>query len=350
MMNLYIFLFFCLLHSAATLTSKEIEKKENSIVSITSDDSLIKAVKVASARFKKHKSTGHLLYKKYGISAQDRERTLHFIADVMHEDQRAGRSTSRLQNTAFLEKHFKWISWKPNIEQADAGRASFPPSVKEELDKKILLTKYAAFKIPGSMYKTDHFSCALYEDRDYQKHVRLTKQEIIAGKLDQYIQHYKPLVWVTKKGLEHALMHGTVIVTMPNKKERILYAHTHNRYAYESKKPVHQQKRYWFFREIKNIATMAQHHLVHMLETKNACFAGDIHNLGMGSLLALNIKNPLNNKHQRALGFLIDTGGAFKNNQYQLDIFLGLCPEESLFNQQIKSFAENAEAYFLVKK
>jgi hypothetical protein len=190
----------------------------------------------------------------------------------------------------------------------------------------------------------------LYENRDHKKHVRLTKQEIIAGKLDQHRQHYKPLVWVTKKGLEHALMHGTVIVVMPDKKERILYAHTHNQYVYESKKPVHQQKRYWFFKEIKDTSKMAEHHLVHMLETKNACFAGDIHNLGMGSLLALTIKNPRNNKKQRALGFLIDTGGAFKNNQYQLDMFLGLCAEEALFDQQIKSYAENAEAYFLVKK
>ncbi len=350
MMNPYIFLFFCLLYSVATLTSKEIEKKKDIIVSITTDNSLAKAINIASARYKRYKNTGLLLHKKYGISTQDREKTLHFIADVMREDRLAGRTVSRLQNTAFLEKHFKWIAWKPNIEQADFSRSSFPPSVKEQLDKKILLTKYAAFKIPGSPHKTEHFSCALYQDRDHQKHVRLTKQEIIAGKLDQHIQHYKPLVWVTKKGLEHALMHGTVIVTMPDKKERILYAHTHNRYAYESKKPVQQQKRYWFFREIKNIAAMAQDHLVHMLETKNACFAGDIHNLGMGSLLALTIKNPLNNKKQRALGFLVDTGGAFQNNQYQLDMFLGLCAEEALFNQQIKSFAENAEAYFLVKK
>ena len=126
MMNPYIFLLFCLLYSIATLTSKEIEKKENSIISITSDDSLIKAVKVASARYKKHKNTGLFLHKKYGISAQDREKTLQFIADVMQEDRLAGRLISRLQNTAFLQKHFKWISWKPNIEQAGSGRSSSP--------------------------------------------------------------------------------------------------------------------------------------------------------------------------------------------------------------------------------
>ena len=315
----------------------------NEIV-ITSHDSLEKITHFAAARRKKWKGNKDCFLKKHNILSKNIEETISFMRTILDEDKKTNQARSRLQDPLFLQKEFEWIPLKPHKKQALNRRGLFPPGVKNSLDTKILLTKYASFKVNGSHKKTDHYSCALYRSFDYKHSVQKTKQEIIDGALDAYPSLYRPLVWVTRKDLKKALMQGTVVVLFPNKVEHVFNIHVHNRYPHDSK------SRYWFFRQVKDYSLLPSHHIAHILKTDHASFAGDLHYFGMGSLLTVLTKNPLNKKNQRVLGFLVDTGAAFKDNQFQLDLFVGLCESDDLFQKRIKSLSENGIAHMLIKK
>jgi len=288
----------------------------------------------------------------FGIRLTDIKKTLTFIMKVIEEDR--GKKYQRMLDPYFLNRNFQIIKWNGDRDAAQKHAVSFP-------EGHIRITKYLIFKVNGSDKKTNKFCCALYavpeEEKKYsqefieknkKKFIRFkfTKQDVVKGALDH--KKVKPLVWLTRNGLEEALMQGTIAVIMPNKKVGLFNVHKNNDIAYDrSLKDKKKQKRYWYFKETNGVLGYGDNDKIQI--QPNVTFAGDVHTLGLGKLIAISYKNPLTQQKELRLGILADTGGAFEDNLYQLDFFTGTFPSRQAFNAAIKKLPESAEAYFLIK-
>lgn len=241
-----------------------------------------------------------------------------------------------------MKKNFKFIKWNGDTVSARRNRDNVATG-------KIRLTEYAVFHINGSYSKSKKYSYALYSIINDNFKRRVTKQRLLSGVLDQYVKQkkIKPLVWVSRDGLEESLMQGTTIVKMPNNKLRVFSVDKDNEIEYDKKiKDRRKQKRYWYFKESKKSKKFGGANILNLGKT---VFAGDIYNIGLGKIIAIRYKNQLTKKMEWRLGILADTGGAFLNNLYQLDFYSGIFKSRSIFNKWRKIFPNNVQAYILVK-
>jgi len=292
------------------------------------------------------------------ISLDQVKKTLRYIIDVIQEDKDAGKELDmfRIVNPKFIAKHFKFIAWTADEKTAKSNNVKLPE------DGSLRLTNYAVFCVTGSLVKTKKYNCALYEVRDHSifstkstkstKSKKITKQNVLAGLLEEakYQKKVKPLAWVTRDGLEDALMQGTILVKFADNSYKIFNVHINNGIAYEKNKPVLQQKRYWFFKELKHSIKSVESFKNKIKRRSGVIFAGDIHNIGTGKLIALRHENPLTKEPEIRLGVLADTGSAFVNNLYQLDFFAGLFSSRSSLIQHMKQLPIYTHAYLLCKK
>jgi membrane-bound lytic murein transglycosylase len=76
--------------------------------------------------------------------------------------------------------------------------------------------------------------------------------------------------------------------------------------------------------------------------------AGDIFNLGLGKLILLSTVE--NGKTHYRLTILADTGGAFANNQFQLDWLSGYYRDWDHYYQANKHRNDYSEVWLLLKK
>ena len=74
-------------------------------------------------------------------------------------------------------------------------------------------------------------------------------------------------------------------------------------------------------------------------------FAGDILNIGLGKIIAIE-----DSYQNIRLGIIADTGGAFVPNLHQLDLFAGIFPDRTAYQQAVQKLPEYAKAYILLKK
>jgi len=140
-------------------------------------------------------------------------------------------------------------------------------------------------------------------------------------------------------------MQGSILVKMPDNNYRLFNVDKNNGYVYDKKiKDPKDQKRYWYFREIKDRKKENV-----FLDKGGAIFAGDIYNIGLGKIIAIMYQNPSTKKEEIRVGVLADAGGAFTNNLYQLDLFAGVFRSKSKFNQWLSNLPNAVEAYILVK-
>jgi hypothetical protein len=288
---------------------------------------------------------------KSGVTFDGVKKTLLFIVNVIEEDK--GKNNQRMLNPDFLRNHFTFVRWLPDFKSAEKRGVS--------LDKdKLRITKYLIYQVPGSYRKTKKFPHALYSAQDRDLIKKITKQDALSGKLDKE-EKAKPLVWLSRNSLEEALMQGTIYVTMPDNKTRVFNVEYNNGIAYDhSIKDKWHQKRYWSFKEIEKILdgvpTIAAKKQTMPGVTfagkimPGVSFAGDIYSLGIGKTIALHYQNQQTGKNTLHLGLLVDTGGAFENNLYQLDFFAGIFPSRKIFNEKTKNIPTMAEAYILIKK
>lgn len=273
--------------------------------------------------------------------------TLKFIIHIIKQDQKLGRY--RIVDPDFLAQNFKFISWRADTATARNRRIKIPS------DGCIRLTNYVIFRIFGSPVKTKKFSCALYNLRDKSVRTRYTKQDIVRGAFEVGANRSKvrPLVWVTREGLEDALMQGTVIVRLKQRGvivDKFFTVHTHNGHTYDAKnKDVKSQKRYWFFREIKRSPQEIRRIVYRLLHRRDVIFAGDIYNLGLGKFIVLTQTNPVTKQREIRLGILADTGGAFVNNLYQLDRFAGIFAHRAEFYKSLRDISMTARAYLVYR-
>jgi hypothetical protein len=279
------------------------------------------------------------------MSLEDVKKTLKFIVQVIEEDLVHGKH--RIHSTTFLKHHFKFLKWTADWKTAQSYAIQMPH------DGQIRLTMYGILTVKGNNKKTSAYPCGLYKLNDHSIQKNYTKQQILGGVLEQ--PHNKPkrttLAWVSRQDSEDALMHGTVLVQFPDGSHKMLNVDQSNGIPYNRKqKNVLGQKRYWFFRELDNHAKPLDQMIEKFKERKNVIFAGDLQNIGIGKLIAITYINPTNNRHEIRLGILADTGSAFHENLYQLDLYAGLFKSRHALKDAIGRFPSATDAFVLCKK
>ncbi|MFA5075306.1 MAG: hypothetical protein WC436_04355 [Candidatus Babeliales bacterium] len=288
------------------------------------------------------------------LSWQKTMQTLEFIVQTIEEDQK-NNSEFKILDPNFLSKNFKFIKWAGDIETAFQNKIVIPEHTCGKIPKnQIRLTNYAIFRTTGSYLKTKKYSCPLYQivDQEFAEKDRLkfTKQQILSGVLNnpKYKNKVNPIVWLDRDGLEDAIMQGSLVVEMPDGIIRIFNVDKSNGIDFDKIiKDLKAQKRYWYFKELQK--DVIENNITH-LNHGQAIFAGDINNIGIGKLISVIYTNPVTKQKEARLGVLCDTGGAFKDNLYQLDYFMGIFDDKKNFYSQIRHLPNTVEAYILAKR
>ena len=272
-----------------------------------------------------------------GVTVDDVLRTLDLVAKVASED--AGAEVQRLHDPDFLAKTFTVRHWRPDT--ASAGQRKTVVT-----DEKIRLTKYLVYQVSGSPVRTDTYTTALYASpADKAQHPELrkyTRMDAYAGVFEPGGAAHglvEPLVYLTREGSNQALMQGTVEVALPDGTTRLFNVHVNNGVAWKPRiKDLDLQPRYWTFREVEGVLGVEDVPL-----EAHVAVAGDIHNLGLGKLVAL-----VDDAGVLRLAVVADTGGAFLPNLFQLDWFAGAYPDHDAFAAGTKHLPRRAWAMVLL--
>jgi len=283
--------------------------------------------------------------------------TLSFICKVEQEDKKANR-TSRLTDINFINDHFEMVRWRPNKQQSTKFEVD-KPLLKNIPDDQLLLTKYYIKKAKGSLTKTVESPYALYEkpydeqlltlEQADKKHheitrYRYTKQQVITGILDE-LALAKPMIWLSRSDLEDTLMQGTVMIEGENKDTPTFYnVDRNNGIAYDRGIKKEQQGRYWYFKKTENVLGYGKDASYKIPIKPLVTVAGDLSYLGLGKLIMLT------HEGEHRLVVLADTGGAFENNQYQLDYLGGYFYNWDDYIKTYRHFSDYFEARILLLK
>lgn len=277
-----------------------------------------------------------------GVSMDDVLKTLDLVSRVAYEDR--GRAYQRLQDPAWIASRFWALRWRPD-QQAAADRGI------ELYSDAIRLTKYVVYTVDGSPVKTDRFDTALYavprDESDGRPGVRarLTRMDVYAGAFEEGGQAEglaRPLVWLTRDGSNQALLQGTIRVTMPSGASRLYNVHQNNGIAWDpTERNLNRQPRFWYFREVEAILGVEQTPL-----RPQAAVAGDVYNLGLGKLFAL--EWPGEHGPELHLVVLADTGGAFQPNLFQLDYLAGTFSSKAAYQRWAEETPARVPATLLV--
>jgi hypothetical protein len=269
-----------------------------------------------------------------GVTKADTIKTLDFTIATLTADLKAKRP-SRLQDPKFISQNFRTIKWT----------AADP---KKPEQSQIRITKYAVFTHPGSKTKTVQFDTALYALKDPKaKAAKYTKQEVLAGIYEpggKEAGQVEPIAYLTRDGLEEALMEGTILIKFNDGTQGFFNVDRSNEIPFVKDLDRKEQKRYWYFKPVVKIKGYGQ-----AIESKisiepGVTFAGDVLNIGLGKLVVISSADGMR------MGTIADTGGAFLPNLHQLDFLAGTFDGKEAFDKAVRSLPEYATAYFLVKK
>ncbi|MFM7363085.1 MAG: hypothetical protein ACKO11_01015 [Cuspidothrix sp.] len=273
-----------------------------------------------------------------GVTVKDILKTLDFMITVLEEDIRNNRPT-RLQNPNFINDNFRVIKWS----------AHNPENPQQ---KKLRITKYAAFIHSGSRQKTGKYDTPIYalteESRQSKFYTKYTKQDVLSGIYEPGGKEFgkvKPIAYLTRNGLEAALMQGTVLVNFSDGTKEFLNVDKNNEISYiRGLKPT-AQRRYWYFKKVDAIKGYGYKIDAKISIKPGVTFAGDVLNIGLGRIIVIE-----DNQKRLKMGVIADTGGAFLPNLYQLDFLAGTFANETEFQNYIHKLPEYTNAYILVKK
>jgi hypothetical protein len=270
-----------------------------------------------------------------GVTRADLDATLAFVAEI------ASRSPEKLRDPAFLRRHFTWLRWRGDT----AGAAERSIALE---GGRIRLTRYLVFSVAGSPTRTPSFDTALYAvpagtDADTVR-LSLTKQEVYGGAFEpggKYAGRADPLVWLPRAAAEQALLQGTIEIAQPDGTKALFNVDRSNEIAWDPSLPLADQRRFWFFQEVADVGGIEVHGLRTALHAR-AAVAGDLANLGLGALVALDLGA------QTTLAVLADTGGAFAPNLFQLDLYAGVFPDSATYEQATADVPDQVDAWILV--
>jgi len=291
----------------------------------------------------------------FNMDLEGVKRTLEFVCETVREDSMAQRP-SRLADPAFIKQYFELIRWLPNKSQSQSYSKN-KPLLQNIPDNKILLTKYYIKLARGSVSYTKEHGHALYavpydeqgmslvdakKNKNSLIRYKLTKQQVLTGLLDQKALA-KPLVWLSRADLEDTLMQGTVKVTT-NNSEVFYNVHRNNDRAYMRNVKKRAQQRYWYFKQTDSILGYGKDADYKIPIKPYVTVAGDLKHLGLGKLIVLTANG------ESRLTILADTGGAFENNQYQLDYLGGFFKNWNDYLNSYRHFPDYFEARILMLK
>lgn len=276
-----------------------------------------------------------------GVTVPDVLKTLDFMIAVLKEDIANNRAT-RLQDPKFINSNFRVIKWTP-----------YNP--KDKKQKQLRITKYAVFTHPGSRKKTSNFNTPIYSLKDNSNkntfYTKYTKQDVLSGIYEPGGKEFgkvKSLAYLTRTGLEEALMQGTILINFPDGYRAFFNVDRNNGMSYIRGLKATAQKRYWYFREVDAIKGYGYKIDAKISIKPGVTFAGDVLNIGLGRVII--IEHTKGGRKHLQMGVMADTGGAFLPNLYQLDFLAGIFKSQKEFRQNISQLPEYATAYFLVKK
>jgi hypothetical protein len=275
-----------------------------------------------------------------GVNVQDILKTLDFMISVLQEDIANNRAT-RLQDPNFINTNFRVIKWSAYNSQT--------PNQKQ-----LRITKYAVFTHPGSHKKTSTFNTPIYSLKDNSGnkfYTKYTKQDVLSGIYEPGGKEFgkvEPLAYLTREGLEEALMQGTILINFTDGSKGLFNVDRNNEMPYLRGVKATAQKRYWYFRQVDAIKGYGYKIDAKISIKPGVTFAGDVLNIGLGRVIVL--EHTKGGRKQLQLGVLSDTGGAFLPNLHQLDFLAGVFQNRKDFDQHIKQLPEYATAYVLVKK
>ncbi|MFH1643622.1 MAG: hypothetical protein ABIA74_00405 [bacterium] len=278
------------------------------------------------------------------LKSKDVKKTLEFIIETIQQDQKTKKF--RILDPNFINKNFKFIHWTGN--KNFLGHAN----------KYIRLTQYAVFKARGSYEKQKDYAYPLYaiQNAFFSKNLKdkFSKQEILKGILEktEFKDMVKPLVWLTRNDMEEALMQGSIIVQMSDGKTKTFNVDVSNNMKYNEtflgRLGRFNQKRFWYFKEVGNINGGEEH--LKIIKRGDAVFAGNLHSIGLGKIIAIKYKNTETKNIEMRFGVLADKGAAFANNYNQLDYFVGVFDDMNQFKKHIKKLPNYVQAFIMVKK
>ncbi|MBE9008171.1 hypothetical protein IQ259_24690 [Fortiea sp. LEGE XX443] len=276
-----------------------------------------------------------------GVSVEDILKTLDFMIVVLEEDIANNRST-RLQDPNFINKNFRVIKWNAFNKQNTS-------------QKQLRITKYAVFTHPGSRTKTSKFNTPIYSLKDNSAtdkfYTRYTKQDVLSGIYEPGGKEFgkvQPLAYLTRDGLEEALLQGTILINFSDGSRTFFNVDRNNGISYVRGLKGTAQKRYWYFKKVDAIKGYGYKIDAKISVKPGVTFAGDILNIGLGKVVV--IEHIKGGRKNLQMGVIADTGGAFLPNLYQLDFLAGIFKNRQEFGQHIRQLPEYATAYFLVKK
>ncbi|MBD2292922.1 hypothetical protein H6G06_05360 [Anabaena sphaerica FACHB-251] len=279
-----------------------------------------------------------------GVTVQDVIKTLDFMITVLDEDISNNRPT-RLQDPNFINANFRVIKW-----------SAYNP--EQPRQKQLRITKYAVFTHTGSRTKTSKYNIPIYSLKDNKDNLstdkfytQYTKQDVLSGIYEPGGKEFgkvEPLAYLTREGLEEALMQGTILINFTDGSKAYFNVDRNNGISYVRGVKPTAQKRYWYFRQVDEIKGYG-----HKIDAKisikpGVTFAGDVLNIGLGRVIVMEY-NQGGNKRLR-MGVMADTGGAFLPNLHQLDYLAGIFQNQKEFRQHIQQLPEYATTYILVKK
>jgi hypothetical protein len=276
-----------------------------------------------------------------GVTVPDVLKTLDFMIVVLKEDIANNRAT-RLQDPKFINTNFRVIKW-----------TAYNPKNKKQ--KQLRITKYAVFTHSGSRKKTSTFNIPIYslkENSNNDKfYTRYTKQDVLSGIYEPGGREFgkvQNLAYLTRTGLEEALMQGTILINFTDGYRAFFNVDRNNGMSYIRGLKATAQKRYWYFREVDAIKGYGYKIDAKISIKPGVTFAGDVLNIGLGRVIV--IEHTKGGRKHLQMGVMADTGGAFLPNLYQLDFLAGIFKSQKEFGQNISQLPEYATAYFLVKK
>lgn len=285
-----------------------------------------------------------------GVTLRDVEDTLAYIAYVAEE------APERLSDPAFWSREFTMYAWRPDRQGAQERGLALPAD-------QIRVTRYLVYQLPGSLERTEAHRYALYRYPSDEAGLSQEAAEARSGELTRF-RHTRadviggvfepggaaegaaePLVWLTREGVYEAMMQGTVEVILPDGQRRLYNVDRSNGMPYDPAiRSADRQKRYWYFAEVDGVMGWGpdREHKVRL--APGAAVAGDVYNLGLGKLVAIERGGVVR------LAVLADTGGAFQPNLFQLDLFTGAFPSREAFQAATWRAGGPSEAVILIRR
>lgn len=194
-----------------------------------------------------------------------------------------------------------------------------------------------------------HLTLEEAQSKPYLTRFQYGKQAILKGALQH--KQVPVLAYLNRADLEAALMQGTIIAdfTEAGHQRSTFNVHRNNNIAYNRAKNPYLQERFWYFKEVDGIKGYGKDAEHKITVQSQVTFAGDLDQLGLGTLLLVSYPDQKGGMVARA-GILADTGGAFTNNLYQVDFLTGSYAGSSAFYQANRSLPDYVNAYFMVIK